>query len=95
MSVRVVSGPEVSPNDDLVKIKISYNEHTITAFLPTYILDDFGSLTESRANRREQYIPLFNQNEKRIIEKIVEKFNKNGNTIINLIGHDFITEGIT
>ncbi|HXH54128.1 MAG TPA: hypothetical protein VNK03_00050 [Gammaproteobacteria bacterium] len=77
---------------DTIRVEVPYNKHTIIAYIPGYILDDLGLLNGlSREKRREQYIAVFNQHQKMIVEKIVEKFNKNEQATIHLIGNDFIT----
>jgi hypothetical protein len=54
-------------------------------------LDDLGSLHElTTMKRREQYLAVFNQNQEIILEKIVEKFNKNEQITIQLISNDFL-----
>lgn len=80
---------------EAIRVEVFYNKRAIIAYIPSYILDDLGSLNAlSKTKRREQYIAVFNQHQKIIIEKVVEKFNKNEQATIHLIGNDFIMEDI-
>jgi hypothetical protein len=78
---------------DALSVKVFHNQRTIVAYIQGYILDDLGSLHElSAMRRREQYLAVFNQNQDIILEKIVEKFNRNEQITIQLISNDFLTE---
>ncbi len=95
MLIDVTFEPRLTEAGDTIRVEVPYNKHIIIAYIPGYILDDLGSLNGlSRAKRREQYIAVFNQHQKIIIENIVEKFNNNEQATIHLIGNDFITKDI-
>ena len=94
MVVNMTFETNFSLSGQIIKIELLNNHNTIIAFLPTYILDDFGSMEEFAIYSEEIYIELFHQNKKRIVDKILEKFSKYGNNIIYLIAYDFSTKKI-
>ena len=95
MLLNVTFELRLTESGDTIRVEVPYNKQAIIAYIPSYILDDLGLLNGlSREKRREQYIAVFNQHQKIIIQKIVEKFNKNEQATIYLIGNDFITKDI-
>jgi hypothetical protein len=80
---------------EAIRVEVFYKNRTITAYIEGYILNDLGSVNAlTLAKRAEQYLTIFNENQDFILEKIVEKFNRNEQITLHLIRHDLIKKVI-
>ncbi len=92
MLLNVTFSPSfIGAGGDAIRAEVLYNQHTIIAYIPIYLLDNLVTPNQASSTKSsEQYIAIFNQHQKIMLEKIVGKFYKNEQKTIHLIANDFM-----